>query len=142
MHAVRSWAERSRDAGHQLGILVIERDPDLQWHLARSLTVQGHRVVGTSSGEGALALIAEWPVDLVLVDEDLPRTSGLEVAEHIRRSHPEVPVVLIMADPPARASRLPGVVASLAKPFSADALHEMLESVVWSTPDPLAEPAE
>ena len=28
------------------GVLVVESDPDLQWRLARTLTVEGNRVVG------------------------------------------------------------------------------------------------
>ncbi len=33
------------------GVLLVEDDPDMQWRLARMLTVHGARVVGASSGE-------------------------------------------------------------------------------------------
>src|SRR5687768_17049798 len=98
MGSEKTSADKKVDAAARLvaahrpsGVLVIEDDPDLQWRLARMLTVQGNRVVGTSSGDGALALISQWPVDLVLVDEDLPGMSGLEVARRIRTSHPHIP---------------------------------------------------
>jgi len=35
-------------------VLLVESDPDLQWSLARMLTIDGNRVMGTSAGEGAL----------------------------------------------------------------------------------------
>ena len=110
------------------GVLVIEDDPDLQWRLARMLTVQGNRVVGTSSGDGALALISQWPVDLVLVDEDLPGMSGLEVAKRIRGTHPHIPVVLMTgadSHETRTAASLAGVVATLIKPLRSEHLQEL-----------------
>lgn len=52
-------------------ILIVEGNPQAQWDAARLLTVHGHRVVGTSSLEGAIALMSNWNVDLVIVDESL-----------------------------------------------------------------------
>jgi DNA-binding response OmpR family regulator len=114
------------------GVLVVESDPDLQWTLARTLTIQGNRVVGTSSGEGALALIAQWPVSLVLVAEDLPGMDGLEVAKRLRESHPHIPVVLMTGEESADlhvAARLVGAVGTLTKPFRLEALGELLKKL-------------
>ena len=66
-----------------LRVLVVESDPDLQWNLARMLTVQGNRVVGTSSGDGAVALITEWPVDLILVLKNFLAWVGWNSREHL-----------------------------------------------------------
>jgi two-component system response regulator FlrC len=124
------------------GILVVEDDPDLQWHLARMLTVQGHRVVGTSSGDGALALVSQWPVDLILVDETLPGMSGLEVASLLRTDHPGIPVVLMTSEASEEldiAARVAGVVETLVKPFRSEALHELVQRLF---PAAVAEPAE
>lgn len=114
------------------GVLVVEDDPDLQWRLARMLTVRGNRVVGTSSGEAALELMSQWPVDLVLVDETLPGMSGVELARAIRERHGPIPVVL-MSDDDTRearlAARLAGAVAVLAKPFGIESLLELLGSL-------------
>lgn len=126
----------------QSGILVIEDDPDLQWRLARTLTVKGNRVVGTSSGDGALALIREWPMDLVLVDQDLPGMDGLEVSRRIRSEFPDIPVVLMtgQSGPDAQmAAKMAGVAATLIKPFRLEKLSELLDSLQL-TPAPA--PAE
>jgi CheY-like chemotaxis protein len=136
-------AARLVAAHHPSGVLVIEDDPDLQWRLARMLTVQGNRVVGTSSGDGALALISQWPVDLVLVDEDLPGMSGLEVAKRIRGSHPHIPVVLMTgadSHETRTAASLAGVVATLIKPLRSEHLAEL--AAVLALGIAVASPAE
>lgn len=116
------------------GVLVIESDPDLQWRLARTLTVQGNRVVGTASGDGALALLANWRVDVVLVAEDLPGMDGFEVARRIRERSPDVRVVLMTSEehrPDGEvAARLAGAAACLAKPFGLEALVELVNSLL------------
>lgn len=76
-------------------VLVVQADPDEQWRIARMLTVGGHRVVGTSTGDGALALLAEWPVDLVLIDDTSPDINGACVAAQIRAARADVAVVLM-----------------------------------------------
>lgn len=114
----------------QNGVLLIEDDPDMQWRLARMLTVSGSRVVGTSSGEAALAVIEQWPADLVLVDQGLPGMSGLEVARIIRARHPGIPVVLMSGEESADlriAAKVAGAVATLIKPFRIEAVVELLQ---------------
>ncbi len=111
------------------GVLVVEDDPDTQWRLARMLTVHGARVVGTSSGEAALALIEQWPADLVLVDQGLPGISGLEVARRIRQQHPEIPVVLMSTEENTDlrlAAKIAGAASMLIKPFRVEVLFEVL----------------
>lgn len=116
-------------APKESAVLVVEDDPDLQWRLARMLTINGNRVVGTSSADGALALIAEWPVDLVLIDEGLPGMTGLELAKAIRKQRPEISVVLMTGEEneaTRRAARLAGALTCLTKPFRTEALVEVL----------------
>lgn len=112
--------------GRGLGVLVIESDPDLQWRLSRLLTVRGHRVVGTSSGDGAQALLDRWPADLVVVGEDLPGMDGFEVCRRIRGRLPDVHVVLISMVESAEAevsARLAGASACLHRPLAPGALE-------------------
>jgi CheY-like chemotaxis protein len=107
------------------------------------LTVQGSRVVGTSSGDGALALVAEWPVDLVLVDDELSGASGIDVARRIREIHPDIPIVLMTAEggeAVEAAASLAGIVACILKPFEGQALAQLLASLRARAV--LAEPAE
>ena len=112
-------------------VLIVESDPDLQWSLARMLTVDGNRVIGTSSGEGALTVIEQWDPDLALVASHLPGASGVEVARRLRECNPDL-VVILMSDEspePVLKERSTDVSAYLAKPFRFESLRTLLESL-------------
>ncbi len=113
------------------GVLLVESDPDLQWSLARMLTVDGNRVVGTSSGEGALTVIEQWDADLALVASNLPGTSGVEVARQLREWNPNLLVILMGEETPGPITkeRSSYVTAYLAKPFPFEALRALIESL-------------
>ncbi len=95
------------------------------------LTVHGNRVVGTSTGEGALTLAERWQADVILVAENLPGQSGLEVAKSLRARYPNTPVVLMAEERPdiQVAARLAGAAACLIKPFRFDALKALIDSM-------------
>jgi DNA-binding NtrC family response regulator len=69
--------------------------------LVESLTVlledEGFEVVSELSGAGGVSRFKEVSPDIVLSDVRMPKTSGIEVLEEIRRTAPEVPVVLMTA---------------------------------------------
>ena len=112
-------------------VLVVESDPDLQWRLARMLTVDGNRVVGTSSGDGALTVVGEWQADLALVAAHLPGMGGLEVARRLRALNPNL-VVILMGEDTTTAPEKPAsthISAYLPKPFRFDALRALIESL-------------
>ena len=111
-------------------VLLVESDPDLQWHLARMLTVDGNRVVGTSSGDGALTVVEEWRADLALVAAHLPGMTGLEVAKRLRALNPDLVVILMgehQTEPTPKVST--HISAHLPKPFRFDALRALIESL-------------
>jgi two-component system response regulator MtrA len=112
-------------------VLLVEADPDLQWSLARMLTVDGNRVVGTSSGEGALTVIEQWDAELALVASNLPGISGIEVARQLREWNPDLLVILMgeEAPGPVAKGRSSYVSAYLAKPFRFEALRALIESL-------------
>jgi DNA-binding response OmpR family regulator len=111
--------------------LLVESDPDLQWSLARALTVNGSRVIGTGSAEGALTVIEHWPADLALVASTLHETSGVEVARRLHEQKPELLVILMGEEPPAPIARARsiGVSAYLTRPFRFEALRALLDSL-------------
>jgi CheY-like chemotaxis protein len=109
-------------------VLLVEDDPETQTTLARALTDSGARVVGTGSGEAALALMAEWPAGVVVVSDAIGGMSGLEVARRIHASSPGVPIVLLReraeekeSEAKDLAARLAGVFATLTRPLRAGA---------------------
>lgn len=126
--AARSLAE---SPPRHRSVLVVESDPDLQWNLARMLTVDGNRVVGTSSGDGALAVTEQWVADLALVSSTLPGMSGVEVARQLRAKNPDLLVILMDDAVPVDGAEEPSsaVTARLPKPFRFEALRALLDTL-------------
>jgi DNA-binding response OmpR family regulator len=112
-------------------VLLVESDPDLQWSLARMLTVDGNRVVGTSSGDSALTVIEQWDAELALVASNMPGTSGVEIARQLRKLNPDLLVILMgeESSEPTAKERSTDVSAYLAKPFRFEALRALIESL-------------
>lgn len=101
-------------------ILVIDDEPAIRSILEKALKTRSYEVAGVGSAEEALAKIAEDPFDLLLVDKNLPRMSGVELIEQLRRDGSEVACILITAHASVESAvttmRL-GVEAYIEKPF-------------------------
>ena len=75
---------------------------------ARKLVLQcaGYNVITASSGRIGLRLLERHPVQLVILDYRMPEMNGDAVAREIRRTHPQVPILMLSGqiDVPKRAS--------------------------------------
>ena len=80
-----------------MSILIIDDEEVLQDVLSSLLRKEGYEVLSAPTGEEGLRLLGEEEVDLVLLDLMLPGMSGLEVLRQIRRTTPEMVVVVITA---------------------------------------------
>jgi adenylate cyclase len=80
-------------------ILVVDDLPQNVRLLDAVLSPRGYEVVPAGSGEEALALLAERPPDLVLLDILMPEMDGYEVCRRIRKDPATafLPVVMITA---------------------------------------------
>jgi DNA-binding NtrC family response regulator len=78
-------------------ILIVDDEIRLAGLLATALQGLGHRPLTCASGKEALETLARNPVDIVLTDMRMPEMDGRELLHAIRRSWPEIPVVLITA---------------------------------------------
>jgi CheY-like chemotaxis protein len=56
---------------------------------------RGYLVDAVANGDDALELIRLAPYDLILLDEQMPGRSGMEVFDELRRLDPLVPVVMV-----------------------------------------------
>src|SRR5690606_21182268 len=56
---------------------------------------RGYHIDAVANGDDALELVRLHPYDLVLLDEQMPGRSGVEVFDELRRLDPLVPVVMI-----------------------------------------------
>jgi signal transduction histidine kinase/ActR/RegA family two-component response regulator len=76
-------------------ILLVDDDPMVAAGTAAMLEGLGHRVVVASSGAQALDVLeADDAPDLVITDHAMPGMTGTELARHIRRHWPNLPIIL------------------------------------------------
>lgn len=83
----------SRSAGR--AVLIVEPSPDHQARLARLVAVHGHRAIGTCSLDGALALLQVFPVDLVLLADEIAGRAPLQVVAEIVGRRPGSRIVIM-----------------------------------------------
>ncbi|MEM7413889.1 MAG: response regulator [Gemmatimonadota bacterium] len=76
-------------------ILWVDDEIDLLKPHLLFLQARGYHVDAISNGDDALELMREAPYDLVLLDEQMPGRSGLEVLEIMRRANPHQRVVMV-----------------------------------------------
>lgn len=78
-------------------ILVIDDHESTLDFIGEALTCMGYTPLLAEGGSEGLALCREEDVQAVLVDYIMPHMSGLEVAEKIKASSQELPVILTSA---------------------------------------------
>jgi CheY-like chemotaxis protein len=76
-------------------ILWVDDEVDLLKPHLLFLQARGYHVDAISNGDDALELLRENSYDLVLLDEQMPGRSGLEVLEVMRRENPHQRVVMV-----------------------------------------------
>ncbi len=76
-------------------ILVVDDDPSLCLMLQQMMALAGHEVRMATSGIEALALVDQYPFDLVCTDLGMPGMDGWELARAVRQRAPDMPIALI-----------------------------------------------
>ncbi|MEV4642506.1 response regulator transcription factor [Actinoplanes sp. NPDC049548] len=114
-------------------VLVVDDDPTVSDVVRRYLEQDGCRVRLVADGETALAAaLAEMP-DLVVLDLMMPGIDGIEVCRRLRRTAPDLPVVMLTAlgEEPDRVLGLEvGADDYVTKPFSPRELTLRIRSIL------------
>jgi two-component system, chemotaxis family, chemotaxis protein CheY len=123
--------------GPSLAILVVDDQQPMRKTIAYILRQEGMKNINfAEDGESAWASINRDPVDMVLLDWNMPRMSGLELLTRIRESerYGQLPVVMITAEANEEhvlAAIDAGVTSYVVKPFAPATLvkkmHEAFE---------------
>ena len=125
------------DAALMGNVLVVE-DNDVNRMIAREVLLSlGLSVVEASDGMQALDQLLKHPIDLVLMDCQMPVMDGYAATEEIRKREarlglPRLPILALTAnafEEDAQLSRKAGMDAHLAKPYTREQLRELLR--VW-----------
>ena len=120
-----------------MGRVLVVEDNDVNRMIAREVLLSlGLSVLEASDGVQALELLELQPVDLVLMDCQMPVMDGYAATQEIRKREarlglPRLPVLALTAnafEEDAVRSREAGMDAHLAKPYTRDQLQELLKS--------------
>ena len=79
-------------------ILIVDDDIASLEVLGEVLSRANYRTFLASTGYDAAKVIQENPLDLAILDYDLPDTTGLELLQHIKRVKPGVFVIIMSAN--------------------------------------------
>lgn len=131
-------------ASSRLSIVVVEDHDDLREQLVELLAQHGHMVKGLSCAEAIDDECGGEPIDLLIVDLNLPGEDGLSLAQRFRVAQPEAGIFMTtarnqLADRVAGYER--GADIYFSKPVApvellaaVDALARRLESALFNTP--------
>jgi DNA-binding NtrC family response regulator len=111
--------------GGPCGITVLIVDDDIAIRLVCrvNLELEGLRAVEAGSLDQARQVLAEEPVDVVLLDLHLGHEHGLDLLHELRRDRPEVGVALLTGSPQSRSPREEARAdAVISKPFEIEEL--------------------
>ena len=133
---------RERPAVGAAVVLVVEDDDGNRLLVRRVLEEDGHTVLESSDGPGALQMLHRAPVDVVVLDLGLPGLDGLQVLAEIRRAG-RVPVLLLTARR-EETERVLGLDAGaddyMVKPYSVKELSARVRALLRRAQD--AQPVE
>ncbi|MGO9952954.1 MAG: PAS domain S-box protein [Dissulfurispiraceae bacterium] len=138
---VTSTVEQRKDVGIQLSvggtetILLVEDDQALRELVVTLLHKYGYTVIEAVDGDVALARFSEYKdgIDLLITDVVMPKRSGIEVFEEIKKLNPEMKVLFLSGyakDTAQKKGIFDTSVNFLQKPFSPNTLLEKIRDIL------------
>ena len=109
--------------------LIVDDDIQMLSALKVALTNGGHEVRTASNGSDAVVQLRSFKPRAIITDMRMPTMDGLELLGHVRKTTPELPVILLSAYgtvPAAVQAIQNGATDFLVKPFSQDELDRVL----------------
>src|SRR5258705_653259 len=115
-------------------ILLVEDEENLHEALKLNLELEGYNVTSAYDGAAALNAVTAEYFDLIILDVMLPEMDGISVAETVRISNNEVPILILSAKS-SSADRVLGLKKGaddyLTKPFNLEELllrvHKLID---------------
>lgn len=115
-----------------LTIVVVEDHDALRNITVDTLRAQGHRVTGVDCAEALDDEAGNHPIDLLIIDVNLPDENGLSLAQRMRAAQPEIGIIMLTARS-AEADRVAGYRHGadiyLIKPVSAEELGAAISAL-------------
>jgi CheY-like chemotaxis protein len=112
-------------------ILLVDDDPVVRDSLNAVFVSEGYFVIPLGNGQQAVDFVAKFPVDLVLLDLNMPVKNGWDTFEELTRDHPLVPVIIATVFPtPLFTFFVSGPGALLEKPIDIPVLLQTMQKLL------------
>jgi response regulator RpfG family c-di-GMP phosphodiesterase len=128
--ALRALPEKPR---RQTSVLIVDDDAAVRGVVAKILSNCGCTFRMASTGAEALQLLEKEPSEVAFLDVHMPMMSGLELADQLRREHPDTAIVMLtgMAEfGTVLAAIQAGAADFVAKPFKSGELVKAYQRAV------------
>ncbi|RIX42497.1 MAG: response regulator [Rhodocyclales bacterium GT-UBC] len=104
-------------------ILIVDDEPNIVISLEFLMKKEGFEVAVAADGDEAMAKVASFDPDLILLDVMMPKKSGFEVCEALRANPPRPDLLIVMLTAKGRDTEVAkglaiGADAYVTKPFS------------------------
>ncbi len=141
---VRAWRRHGPDDGHPAAsrpadvrdlVMVVDDSITMRRVAERLLTRNGYRVITARDGLDAMAQLQSESPAAVLLDIEMPRADGFEVAAFVRNTEAiaQVPIIMISSrsgDKHRAQAKTLGVNRYMVKPYQEDALLACLRELI------------
>jgi CheY-like chemotaxis protein len=118
--------------GDHLSILAVDDNRGAVGVLAEILDFKGYEVFTAYSGAEALQILDRHAIDLLLTDVKMPEMNGVELYRETRKSHPNLPTILMTAytaDDLIQEAMTEGIRSVMTKPVDIDLLLTLLSAI-------------
>lgn len=89
--------KRNEGSKKMITILVVEDDKNIRKLLVTILEQSGYQTLQAQNGMEALSIIEQETVDLFVLDVMLPQIDGYQIAEKIRATNTQLPIIMVTA---------------------------------------------
>ncbi|HUQ07311.1 MAG TPA: protein kinase [Kofleriaceae bacterium] len=113
-------------------ILIVDDELDVTRAVARVVASPERRIIQLHDPSEAIEVVERESVDLIITDKDMPQMSGPTLIAALKRTHPDIPCVMLTGTPDLQSAltAINGeqVVRYLTKPYNAEELRETVDA--------------
>ena len=117
-------------------LLIVDDEPEVRAVLEEYFVAHGYAAIGAENAAAAKAIAAKQPIDLALVDINMPGEDGLSLARHLRERYAKIAIVMLTSAGTV-IDRIVGLEMGaddyVAKPFDPRELAARVKSVLRRT---------
>ncbi len=106
-------------------VLIVDDEKNMRWVLGQALSGEGFEVAEAADGKEALAAVAEFEPDVMVLDHRMPGKDGMEVLRTLRSKDARFPIIMLTAHgnvATAVDAMKAGATEYLTKPFDLEEL--------------------